>query len=295
MERDFRRLSLLKLIKEAGILTDLVESSLGKSQSKSFKSLGSVGPGTTVMMPPNVVKPDGSVDVIIQIRGLAGGDTKGAAALGKNAVIVTAEAGGKGSKENMQAYGSPQFINQAVSKVVGFLQQQNPEKKIKLGKLTVSSFSGGGSATAALLMNRTSLPQGTEPPKFVFIDGLHSDIKGPVMKALVDFGKQSAQNKANGELEIVHTAVKPGDYVSTTETADYILNSLGLQRQQLTPTSELSPVSQATKGGVRITQLYDKEQPYMAKDNQGHLRPNVPGTSGYQHIQALNWGLKNII
>lgn len=302
MERNFRKLTLIKLIKEAGLVTDLVKKQLGKDLPNDkekpvipFKVLGSVGPGTSVLMPPNPVKPDGTVDIIIQIRGLSAGDAKTISTLGKNAVFITSEAGGKGSKENFQAYGNPGFVNQAVGTVLNFLKKQNPDKNISLGKLTISSFSGGGSATANLLANRNQLPKGKEPPKFVFIDGLHTDPNSDTMKAIIDFGQKAAKTPQAGELEIIYTAVIPKGYNSTTQVADHILGSLGLQRQPVSQWQQgKGPVSQAVQGGVKIIQLYDKPEPYKVKDPEtGELKANIPGTAGYQHINALKWKLQN--
>jgi len=295
MNREFRKNTFKHLLKRAGVVSDLVEKSL--NPPKNYHTLGSVGRGTTVMIPDNPVKPDGSVDIIFQIRGIAGGDTKTAANIGKNAVIITAEAGGIGSKENLSAYGSPNFINEAVNKIINNLKQKFPDKNIHLGKLTVSSFSGGGSATAQLLMNREKLPKGSEPSKFVFIDGLHADPSGNVMKAIVDYAKEVKNNPEAGELSIVHTAVVPTGYASTTQVADHILEQIGLQRQPIQSQGEgVGPTSEAQSGGLKIVQLYDRQQPYMVKDPQtGENRPNVPGTAGWQHMMALQFGLKNIV
>lgn len=299
MNREFRKNTFKHLLKRAGLVSDLVEKSFSKTPT-NYRTLGSVGRGTTIMVPDNPVKPDGSVDIIFQIRGIAGGDTKTASAIGKNAVVITAEAGGKGSKENLVAYGSPAFINEAVGKIIANLKQNFPEKNVHLGKLTVSSFSGGGSATAKLLMNRESLPKGSQPPKFVFIDGLHAEPNGNVMKAVVDYAKEVKDNPKAGELSIIHTAVVPEGYASTTQVADHLLDQLGLQRQPTNlPQGEgdvVQPTSVANAGGLSVVQLYNTKQPYMAHDPQtGQVKPNVPGTAGWQHIQSLRFGLKNAI
>lgn len=297
MDREFRKDTFKHLLKNAGVVSDLVEKALAKPTS--YRTLGSVGRGTTVMIPENPVKPDGSVDIIFQIRGIAGGDTRTAGAMGKNAVIITAEAGGIGSKENLAAFGSPAFINEGVTKVLGTLKQNFPDKNVHLGKLTVSSFSGGGSATAQLLMNRQSLPKGSQPPKFVFIDGLHAEPNGNVMKAVVDYAKEVKDNPKAGELSIIHTAVVPGGYASTTQVADHLLEQLGLQRQSTNQPQgegdEVRPTSAVNAGGLNVVQLYNTKQPYMARDPQsGEVKPNVPGTAGWQHIKALDWGLRNL-
>lgn len=298
MDREFRKHTFIHLLKKAGLVSDLVEKSFSKVPA-TYKTLGSVGRGTTIMMPANPVKLDGSVDIIFQIRGIAGGDTKTASSMGTNAVVITAEAGGLGSKENLAAYGNPHFVNEAVNKVINNLKQNFPDKNVHLGKLTVSSFSGGGSANAQLLMNRDKLPKGSVAPKFVFIDGLHADPTSNVMKAVVDYAKEVKDDPRAGELSIIHTAVVPGGYASTTQVADHILGQLGIQRQSTNqPQGEgddVRPTSEAQSGGLKVVQLYDTKQPYMARDPQtGTVRPNVPGTAGWQHIKALDWGLRNI-
>lgn len=296
MNKEFRIATFSRILKTAGIVTDMVQESLSKKEKPTFKTLGSVGPGTTVMVPQNPVKLDGSVDIVIQIRGISGGDTKTASALGGNAVIITCEAGGLGSKENFAAYSSPNFVNTAVEKVLSFLQKEFPDKQIKRGKLAVSSFSGGGSATSALLMNRDKIKGGVD--KFVFIDGLHVSKDDPRMKALVDYAKEIKEDPSKGQLDIVHTAVQPSGYASTTETANHILNELGLNKRPVDKWTGNGPPpsAQAQQGGLRVTELYSEPAPYMAKDPKtGKLKANVPGTAGWQHIQALNWGLKNSI
>lgn len=295
MDRKFRIVTFKHLLKQAGPVSDLVEKSF--TTATKYQALGTVGRGTTVMVPTDPVKPDGSIDIIFQIRGIVGGDTKTASLVGKNAIVVSAEAGGLGSKENLAAYGSPAFINEAVGKIIESIKNKFPDKNIHLGKLTISSFSGGGSATAQLLMNRNELPKGSQPPKFVFIDGLHADPNGTVMKAVVDYANKVKADPQVGELSIIHTAVVPTGYASTTQVADHLLKQTGLQRRS---TNQLQgqgqPTSEVQSGGLKITQLYDTKEPYMVPDpKSGQMRPNIPGTSGWQHMQSLSWALKNAI
>lgn len=298
MTNNFRKKTYEKFLKNAGVVSDMVDKALDIVKPFiKYTPIGSVGPGTTVMVPENAAKADGSVDIVFQIRGLSGGDTKGAGGMGVQAVVITAEAGGMGSKENLASYGSPAFISKAVNSVLANLQKKYPDKKIHLGKLTISSFSGGGSATAALLANRKDLPRGSTPPKFVFIDGLHSDKGGSVMKEVMNFANVVKDNPEAGELSIVHTAVVPTGYRSTTDVADEILGATGLTRKSVKSDSkELNPATEAQQGGLKIIQLYNKPEPYMVKDPvSGELKANIPGTAGYQHIKSLEWGLKNMI
>jgi predicted esterase len=302
LEQEFRYLALKKLAETSGVLTNIVKQKLGLSEEIvsekkepkkiEFQNLGSVGPGTTVMMPTNPVRADGSVDIVINIRGIAGGDTKTVSSLGVNAVVVTAEAGGLGSKENQTQFGNAAFINKAVNTVLGFLKKKYPEKNIHRGKLVVSGFSGGGGAIAGLLTQRQNVQGGIDG--VIINDGLHADPGSPAMNAVLEYAKEAEKNPDKYRFSLIHTAVNPGRYISTAQTANYLLQQLEMERQKqegewngIGP----KPVSQAQKGGVKITQLYDQEQPYMAKDPQtGQVRPNVMGlTSGGQHISSLHW------
>ncbi len=296
MNDNFQRWTLYKLAQNSsGPLATLVQKKLNLSAPEpkkiEFQTLGSVGAGTTVMMPSNPVKADGSVDIVINIRGIAGGDTKTASSLGVNAVVITAEAGGLGSKENQAQFGNANFVNRAVETVLNFLKKKYPDKKIHRGKLVVSGFSGGGGAIAQLLTERNKIKGDVDG--IVINDGLHANPGTPAMNAVLEYAKE-AQKNPDKKFNLIHSAVNPGKYISTTQTANYLLSQLGLERQK----SNLDwngigpkPVSQAQNGGVQITQLYDQEQPYMAKDPKtGELRPNILGaTSGGQHISSLHW------
>lgn len=294
MPNNFRIITLAKIAANMGILTSLVRKTLNLDDKPKFVTLGSVGPGTSIMMPENCVKADGSVDILINIRGIPGGDTKRAANLGVNAVIVTAEAGGMGNKENVKAYGNADFVNNAVSSVIAHLKKQFPNKNIHRGKLAVSGFSGGAGAAAHLLLEKDKIQGGLDG--IILNDGLHSDPNSPVMKAVVDFARES-ENDPSKKFVLTHTAITPQGYASTTDTANYLLSQLGVSRQPVTEWngSGVKPRSAAKAGGLSVYQLYDKEPPYMAKNPRtGQMQanvigdPNNPLTNGGQHIVANN-------
>ncbi len=285
----FRKLALEKIAVSAGILTTLVQKAFGFETDEpklNFKSIGSVGPGTTVMAPSGVVKPDGTVDFIIQIRGVAGGDIKAATRMGANAVIITAEAGGMGSKENTAKFGYPAFVNRAISNVLAKLQAHHPDKKIKRGKLALASWSGGFGAVANLIAQESAIEGGIDG--VVFNDGLHISPEDARMKKIVEYARDSMRNPKK-KFRIVHTAIKT-PYTSSTQSADHILKELNLTRKPIKgwEGKGTRPASDAVEGGVRITQLYNENQPYKI-----HNKINVPGTAGWQHIDSKNWGYDN--
>lgn len=293
---NFRKLALQKIAASAGILTDIVEKSLNKEPNKpklNFKTIGSVGPGTTVMAPSTVVKPDGSVDFFIQIRGISGGDTKTAATIGINAVIITAEAGGLGSKENTAAFGYPSFVNNAINKVLTQLQQQFPDKKIHRGKVVLASWSGGFGAVAELIDKRNAIEGGIDG--VIFTDGLHIAPNDPRMKEIVEFAREASRNP-NKIFTNIHTAVQTSSFTSSTQSAQHLLTELNLSRKPVEKWNGkgIKPVSEAKENGFRLIQLYSEPAPYKVKDPQtGEFKPNISGTAGEQHLIAREWQIKN--
>lgn len=292
MDRDLRRASWNLIAKQAGILTDLVGKALNQQIPDSapiFKPLGSVGPGTSVLIPSNPVKSDGSVDIVFNFRGLTG-DIKSAASLGINAVIVTAEATGPkeknmGSALLQEQFGNAGFINSAVAKIINNLKSKYPNAH--LGKLAISGFSGGGSVVASLLAQKSQLPPISAA---IISDGLHADKGTAAMEAVVNYGKE-AQKDPSKRLVIINTPINPMKYRSTRSTANEVKERLGLETQKIDNWNGkgVPPISMANQGGVRVIDLFDKELPWLAKDDKGVLRPHVDGkTDSWQHREALN-------
>jgi hypothetical protein len=289
MQNNFRKLALEKIAS----LTQIVEETISPSNKEpvKFQTLGSAGPGATVLVSNNAVKPDGTVDIVINLRGLPG-VPQAAESLGINAAVVAAEAVGPQSK-NMgstlleQQFGSAQKINELVDKTLSVLQAKYPDKKIKRGKLILSGFSGGGGAISKIVAQRNQIKGGLDG--VIINDGLHTKVDSPAMKSLVDFAKE-AQNDPTKTFKLLHTAIVPwskqlGRYTSTTETANHIMNELCMSNQPVTdidPKFDFHPTSAAKKGGVEIITMYDKPAPYYV-DNRA-------GSAGDQHIQALKKG-----
>ena len=283
----FRQVLFLKLA-EKNNLTEFVKKKLKLDQEKpKFKALTNLGPGVSVYMSESAVKSDGAVDIIVNFRGVSGDPNLVAKNFSyPNAVVVTAEASGprdqnKGSKLLEQQFGSADKINKIVSSVLAHLQKQFPDKKIHRGKLIVSGFSGGGSVVARAVAERNKIQGGIDG--VVINDGLHAKTDTPTMQAIVDFARE-AEKDPSKKFRIIHTAIKPS-YTSTTETSNYILQQLGLQRQKVEneePYKQygFKPVSETQKGGLQITQMYDNPKlPYYVDNRAGSL--------GDTHVQSL--------
>ncbi|MFC1508823.1 hypothetical protein ACFL60_03935 [Candidatus Omnitrophota bacterium] len=100
----------------------------------------------------------------------------------------------------------------------------------------LTSFSAGYGAVRALLKNHMDVIDG-----LILLDGLHTSyvpdrkvlheggvLNTEILEVFLEFARQAAEGRKR--LLITHSEIFPGTYASTTETADYIIKSLGLKR-----------------------------------------------------------------
>ena len=278
----FRAQTIKLLAKKAGVLENFVRSKLEETEKPiEYKPVGiSLGPGTQVIMPEHPVKPDGTVNIMFQFRG---GNTQSLSKSGVNTVVVLADAGGIGGGPSRKAFGRPDFVNQGVSTILSHLKKATGRNDIRLGKLGFSGFSGGYAPIWGILQgDQSGYGKLIKQPDYVgLFDGMHHSVKpgNPAMQIWQNLAEKAMRGET--DFVITHTAIKP-PYASTTQTSDYLLNNLGLERQRLNTTPDgFQPVSVAGTGNFRVYQLYDKQDPSIGK---GEIRP---GTAEYQHVQAL--------
>ncbi|RYC53296.1 hypothetical protein [Flagellimonas olearia] len=145
----------------------------------------------------------------------------------------------------------------------------------RIGKVYFSSFSAGYGAVRELLKAHEAKIDG-----ILLLDGLHTDyipdstplaqggqLNAEKMKGFLAF----AQKAVNGEKKmlVTHSEIFPGTYASTTETADWLIHELGLQRN---PILEWGPmgmqqVSETQKGNFSVKAFVGNTAP----DHVDHL------------------------
>lgn len=275
----------IKLAASAGVLTGFVEKKLNDFKKKQeFIPLATV-PGGAVIMNKNAVKADGSYDLIINFRGSSSPSNYS----NPNAIIVNLEASGPqsenlGSKLLEQQFGNANKVNEIIGIINNHLKKQFPDKNIHRGKLTVSGFSGGGSVVGEIVNQRSKINGGID--NVIINDGLHSDFDSDKMKAILEFARE-AQKDPSKKFKLLHTAIGTSGYPSTTETADYLIKQLGLQRKNIQNPEEYQqfgfvPKSEIKDGGLEIVQMYDEPAPYYVDNRADSL--------GDQHVKAVNVG-----
>jgi hypothetical protein len=318
MDRNFRKLALEQLQKLAGPLTDAVEkafpSSGGEKKYSQLKVSLSGPPGcSSVFWPgPQVIQPDGSVNFIIWFRG---GNTKALAQANSNAILITADimsvnipkdpaasaafkakwglppdATGMGGMAAGLVYGNAAFVNNAVSSVMNQLKQQLNRNDLKVGKVAFVGWSGGYDPIRRILKDKNNLatPIKNNLDSVVLLDGMHSsktngNVNPNDMKEWVEWAKEAMKDPSK-KFYIAHSAI-PTDYGSTTETSNYLLQTLGLQRNKANENiGGVNIASKAGQGGLQVFQAFDNSK--------------VPLDSlKKQHVDVLNMGgdiLKNI-
>jgi hypothetical protein len=152
-----------------------------------------------------------------------------AAAKNGNAVISVQLGSGSGvyARALASAETFPNLLKEAESKA-----------GVAFEPVGLTAWSAGYGAIREILKT----PGGYERVRFVLLqDGLHtgyqngkpgpkeSQLIGENLDVFVKFGKDAVAGKK--QLIVTHTEIFPGTFASTTETADYLLKELGLQRQ----------------------------------------------------------------
>lgn len=275
MHQAFRIQSFSQLKKiAAGPIEQLVSSQLAQHQPTTPAATNPVNYATrltmpavsagkykvtgTAIIPTNPFGQNNEVNIMFQFRWYAprGASMENAppAKSGINTVIIYADAPGLGGGAGGRALGSSRFINGAVNTVLNHLRKQNPNTK--LGKLGLSGFSGGYGPIAEAL-NKQNLPNLVKVPDAVVVaDGIHHGPAG--MAPWLDYARLAAQDPSK-KFVALHTEIDPVKYPSSTETADYILQQIGLTRQNIDPKYfqgwNVQPKNGAVKGGLTILQI----------------------------------------
>ncbi len=133
-------------------------------------------------------------------------------------------------------------------------------KEIEISGVYLSSFSAGYGAVRAILKNHPSVVDG-----IVLLDGLHTDyvpagrllaqggaLHAEKLKGFLDFARLAVEGKK--QFLFTHSEIFPGTYASTTETADYLLDALHLQRHAVLKwgPAGMQMLSETHQGGLTI-------------------------------------------
>ena len=222
-----------------------------------FEITGVLDRPVPVFLSPSV---DAGADVLVHMHGAAFIPAH-LARTADHALVTAAVHLGAGSSVYERAFVAPDAFNLLLRSIADSLAG-HVDQPFQPTSIRVSAFSAGYGAVRALLRR----PDAAERIHGVLLlDGLHTGYV-PSRRPLAEGGRLDAdqmrpfldfaRSAVGGDVSFVftHSAVFPGTYASTTETADYLLDALGLERR---PVLRWGPVgmqllSEAGAGRFRV-------------------------------------------
>ncbi len=191
---------------------------------------------TVELLLPTRMPPRGAFDLVVHFHGEAWIAQQSVAALKKP--IVTAVLNlGTGSGVYDRSFSDPAAFDSLLADVAREVASVGGAA-LAVGRVTLVGFSAGHGAIRAILRERRHF---TRVSAVLLIDGMHTSYvpEGQVLAsggtldttnlvALRDFA--AAALRGEKRMLITHSEIFPGTFASTTETADWLLASLGLKR-----------------------------------------------------------------
>ena len=226
-------------------------------------------PGVSIVLKDVLSKPvevyfadqgdeSGPMDLLIHFHG-AGYVPRHAVYGSKHPLLLAVANLGSGSSVYENVFQSPSTFPRLVEMIYRAASERKGTK-IEPSRVYLSSFSAGYGAVRAILKHYSSAVDG-----IVLLDGLHTGYVPPRrvlsqggalddenLKDFIEYARLAVDNKK--KFLITHSEIFPGTYASTTETADYLIRSLGLQRH---PVLKWGPVgmqllTETRAGGLTI-------------------------------------------
>ena len=181
---------------------------------------------------------------------------------------------GAGSSTYARPFGDPDVFMSLVLAVSDAVEKSGGTKP-KISSIYLTSFSAGYGVVREILGKRMDMIDGV-----VLLDSMHTGyipsgvtlydggaVNGDGIRIFVDYAKKAVEGDTR--FIITHSEIFPGTYASTTETAEFIIGELGLER---TPVLEWGPLGmqllgRTGKGNFRVLAFAGNTAP----DHVDHL------------------------
>jgi hypothetical protein len=202
----------------------------------------------------------GHFDVVVHFHGAAWLPQQAVADLGVPAVAVVVNLG-SGSGIYDRTYRDPAAFDSLLA-VVTRAAGEGTTRPVRIRRLTLTAYSAGHGAVRAILREsrRAATVQAV-----LLLDGMHTSYV-PEGRVLADGGTLDTTNltalaayarsamRGEARFVVTHSEIFPGTFASTTETADWLLESLGVRRRPVLRWGPrgLQQLSEARAGGFRL-------------------------------------------
>ena len=207
---------------------------------------------------PHRLQRRSTFDVIVHFHGAAFLAHRAAAELNGHSVAVVLNLGA-GSGVYHRTFSEPAAYDSVMAAVTRQVTT-SLGRVMTVGRVTLSGFSAGHGAIRAILLDSAHF---AAVDAILLLDGMHTSYV-PEGKVLADGGALDTTNLAafarfarvaeRGEKRflVTHSEIFPGTFASTTETANWLLGALGLQRK---PVLEWGPRGMQQLSEVRSGQF----------------------------------------
>jgi hypothetical protein len=218
-------------------------------KSRSFSEWEKTSFGA-MMMPDDL--PD-AFDVIVHFHvGKAAQDDYRAAGL--SAVVVGLDHG-LFAKAYGEAYDDEERFPKTIEAMTELVRARTGRTGMHADRVALVAWSAGYGAVRKVLAQRADTIDAV-----ILLDGLHTAYRHHARTRSVDLRDLApflrfARNAADGKklMVVTHSQIVPGDYASTTETADALLSSIGLESVAGgEPSAGLTPTSRADWGDFHV-------------------------------------------
>ncbi len=237
-------------------------------------------PPATIYVPDYYHAKKNIVNLLIHFHGASWMVEQNFYATGKNAVVVTVSLGGLSGVYTAKYQDKKEF-GRLLNQVLETLDKNSIVHHPKLGRLSLASFSAGFGAMREILQVPEYYKKIND---VVFLDSIHAGLDTTTneppaeqMQMFLKFAKDAVQGKKT--MWITHSQIDPITYASTTKTANYLINTLGIKQRfaddttaptnidATEPWKYMKLISTADKGKLHVRGFYGDQ----AQDHMNHL------------------------
>lgn len=203
-----------------------------------------------------------AVDVLLHFHGAAWLAQQAAESLGKPVVVVGLSLG-SGSGVYDRTFRSPGMMDSLITLTKQAIDSVS-QRAVELRYVYLSGFSAGHGAIRVILRDRVWMQR---VRGVLLMDGMHTSYipestplaAGGILDSLnlltlTAFAKRAAANDNGARMIVTHSEIFPGTFASTTETAAWMVHSLGMRERPILRWGPrgLQQLSEAARGGLVV-------------------------------------------